>query len=291
MAALDANVWLAYLQCMNAYNLETFKALDRYRYLRSNFVAAYHGGSQQHRKRDLGTLKRRGLLSAPEQQKGSANYRYTPRVYELSPKGKAALLASGITPTHWVGERQFWHQLMVADIVMSIEIACRKRGLRFRHRKDIIGAASLTFPASITHEFPKHTDRYSGVLQPDDLFAVNNTHFILEADRQNEPITRPTLATSSYLRKILQYRAVLKSGSYKELIPNMLVLNITTSPAHADNIMAFMQNELAMSSSSMMFMGIDILGSRDTYPQPLIELLDLPFRRVGHDNFIISQEV
>jgi hypothetical protein len=180
---------------------------------------------------------------------------------------------------------------MVADIVMSIEIACKKRGLRFRHRKDIIGATSLTFPTSITHEFPKHTDHYSGVLQPDELFAINNTHFILEADRQNEPITRPTLATSSYLRKILQYRAVLKSGSYKELIPNMLVLNITTSPTHADNIMAFMHDELAMSSSSMMFMGIDILGSRDTYPQPLIELLDLPFRRVGHDNFIISQEV
>jgi hypothetical protein len=276
---------------MDAYNLETFKALDRYRYLRSNFVAAYHGGSQQHRKRDLGTLKRRGLLSSPPQQKNSANYRYTPRVYELSPKGKAALAAHGITPTHWMGERQFWHQLMVADIVMSIEIACKKRGLRFRHRKDIIGAAPLSFPTSITHEFPKHTDRYSGVLQPDELFAINNTHFILEADRQNEPITRPTLTTSSYLRKILQYRAVLKSGAYKELIPNMLVLNITTSPTHAYNIMAFMRDELAMSSSSMMFMGIDILGSRDTYPQPLIELLDLPFRRVGHDNFIISQEV
>lgn len=291
MAALDAEIQLVYLKCMDAYNLETFKALDRYRYLRSNFVAAFHGGSQQHRKRDLGRLRRRGLLSAPEQQKNSANYRYTPRVYELSPKGKAALIANGLTPTHWVGERQFWHQLMVADIVMSFEIACKKRGLRFRHRKDIIGAAPLTFPASISHQFPKHFDRYSGVLQPDELFAINDTYFILEADRQNEPISRPTLATSSYLRKILQYRAVLKSGSYKELIPNMLVLNITTSAAHADNIMAFMEGELAMSSSSMMFMGIEILGSRESYPHPLIELLDLPFRRVGHDNFIISQEV
>jgi len=71
----------------------------------------------------------------------------------------------------------------------------------------------------------------------------------------------------------------------------MLVLNITTSTSHADNIMTFMEEELAMSSSSMMFMGIEILGSREGYPQPMIELLDLPFRRVGHDNFIISQEV
>ena len=291
MTTLDANIKVDYLQCMDAHNLDTFKALDRYRYLRSNFVAAFHGGSQQHRKRDLGTLRRRGLLSTPEQQKNSANYRYTPRVYELSAKGKAALIANGITPIQWVGQRQFWHQLMVADIVMSFEIACKSRGLLFRHRKDIIGAAPLTFPTNISHQFPKHLDHYSGVLQPDELFAINDTYFILEADRQSEPITRPTLATSSYLRKILQYRAVLKSGSYKELIPNMLVLNITTSPTHADNIMAFMEAELAMSSSSMMFMGIDILGSRERYPQPLIELLDLPFRRVGHDNFIISQEV
>jgi hypothetical protein len=165
---------------MDAYNLETFKAFDRYRYLRSNFVAAFHGGSQQHRKRDLGTLRRRGLLSAPAQQKDSANYRYAPRIYELSPKGKAALIASGITPIRWIGDRHFWHQLMVADIVMSFEIACKKRGLAFRHRKDIIGAAPLVFPTTILHQFPKHSDHYSGVLQPDELFAINDTYFILD---------------------------------------------------------------------------------------------------------------
>jgi hypothetical protein len=71
----------------------------------------------------------------------------------------------------------------------------------------------------------------------------------------------------------------------------MLVLNITTSAVHADNIMQFMENTLAMSSSSMLFMGLEVLDSRDSYPQPLIELLDLPFLRVGHDNFIISREV
>jgi hypothetical protein len=32
------------------------------------------------------------------------------------------------------------------------------------------------------------------------------------------------------------------------------------------------------------------LGSRDSYPQPLIHLLDEPFQRVGHPDFIISKE-
>ena len=83
---------------MEVYNLDTFKALDRYRYLRSNFVAALHGGSFQHRKRDLGKLRRKNLLAAPEQQKDSANYRYSPRVYELAPKGKAPSIIDSNSP-------------------------------------------------------------------------------------------------------------------------------------------------------------------------------------------------
>jgi len=179
---------------------------------------------------------------------------------------------------------------MVADIVMSFEIACKARGLHFRHRTDIIGTRPLQFPSSICHQFSKHMEHYDGALQPDELFAINNTYFVLEADRQHEPITRPTLNTSSYLRKILQYRAVLKSGSYKDLIPNMMVINITTSPAHAKNIQSFMLDELRMSSSALLFKGVEILGSRDSYPQPLIHLLDEPFQRVGHPDFIISKE-
>jgi hypothetical protein len=275
---------------MEAYNLDTFKALDRYRYLRSNFIAAYHGGSSQHRKRDLGPLRRKGFLSLPKAQEDSKSYRYSPRVYELAPKGKIELMANGSTPTAWRESRQFWHQLMIADIVMSFEIACKQRGLHFRHRADIIGEQPLQFLSSISHQFSSRLEHHDGALQPDELFAINNTYFVLEADRQHEPITRPTLTGSSYLRKILQYRAVLKSGSYKDLIPNMMVINITTSPAHAKNIQTFMLEELRMSSSALLFKGIEILGSRESYPEPLIHLLDEPFQRVGHPDFIISKE-
>jgi hypothetical protein len=80
-------------------------------------------------------MRRRGYIAAPDQQKNSANYRYSPRVYELGPRGKIELLASGGTPTDWREARQFWHQLMIADIIMSFEIACKERGLRFRHRQ------------------------------------------------------------------------------------------------------------------------------------------------------------
>ena len=147
---------------MHAYDLDTFKLLDRYRYARSNFIAAYHGGSQQHRKRDLGKLRRSGLLSAPTQQKDSANYRYSPRVYELTSKSSAALSRCGTDLTKWKGDRNFWHQLMVGDIILSLEIACKKRNLRFRHRTEIIGDTPLQFKCSITHQFSKHMEHYDG---------------------------------------------------------------------------------------------------------------------------------
>lgn len=272
--------------------LETFKLLDRYRYARSNFIAAYHGGSAQNRKRELGKsnskgLLARGLLAKPIQQKDSGNYRYSPSIYELTDKSKKLL----DKPTKWNGERNFWHQLMVADIVLSFEIASKQRGLIFRTQKEIIGDKPLQFEAHISHEFAKHTERYNGALAPDALFAINNTCFVLEADRQSEPIYRDNFKASSYLRKILQYRDVLKTGSYKTLIPNMVVLNITTSVEHAKNIQTFMFEDLKMQSRSFLFKGIPVLGSRDEYPQPLTHLLDEPFDRAGYPPFVISKEI
>src|SRR5271170_938482 len=99
---------------MESYDLDTFKLLDRYRYLRSNFIAAYHiagdpNGSMQHRKRDLGDdknghgLTARRLLAHPVAQEKSKNYRYSTRVYELTDKSKTILKSNGITPTKWKG--------------------------------------------------------------------------------------------------------------------------------------------------------------------------------------------
>ena len=269
------------------YKLSTFRTLDRVRYGRSNLLAALYGGSMQHRKRDLGKLRRAGLLAAPDQQKDSANYRYSPRVYELTEKSKALLTRA----TAWSGAGGFWHQLMVSDIVLLFEIACKERGLTFRHRTDIIGNKPLAFESHISHEFAKHVERYDGALQPDELFAINNTCFVLEADRQSEPIYRDNFKASSYLRKILQYRDVLKTGSYKELIPNMVVLNITTSVEHARNIKTFVYDDMGMKSKSMLFKGIRVLGSRDDYPQPIATLLDEPFERAGFEQFVIGTEV
>lgn len=282
---------------MEAYDLDTFKLLDRYRYLRSNFIAAYHGGSQQYRKRELGHTKKRGglcgrgLLAKPVAQKKSKNYRYSPRVYELTDKSKAILEAHGVTPIKWDSTFDYFHRLMIADIVLSIEIACKKRGLRFRHRAELIGDAPLSFKSSINFQFPKRMEEYDGALQPDELFAINDTYFVLEADRGTEPISRFTFKTSSYMRKLLQYKYVLQKGTYKELIPNMIVLNITMSEQRAKHLKDFMYDDLQLKSSAICFHGNGALGSLDTYPDPLVYLLNEPLERAGFEPLIISKVV
>lgn len=301
-------------------DLETFKLLNRYRFARSNFIAAYHGGSAQNRKRELGELRKQGLLAAPIEQQDISNYSYSPRVYELTDKSKAVLKAEGIPVLKWTGGKHFFHRLMIADILLAIEIACKERGLTFRTQQDIIGSKPLTFDAKIRHQFKEHSEPYTGALEPDALFAINNTCFLLEADRNQMGINVGTFKTSSYLRKLLQYREILKSGSYKKLIPNMFVLNITTSMQHATNIKTFLYDEkplgLDMKSASLLFKGMPVFASRHEYADPYTHfekndalskphkpfydhvaggiiqtLLDEPFERAGYDPLIISNEV
>src|SRR5579863_5922105 len=118
-------------------DIEIFKLLNRYRYLRRTFIhallaAPLEQGRLRHRIYALAAAK---YLSEPEQQKRSANYRYTPRVYELGPRGKQVLQEYSIPLVEWNGSvNEFWHQLMISDLVASVEISCKWRGLLFKTR-------------------------------------------------------------------------------------------------------------------------------------------------------------
>jgi hypothetical protein len=281
---------------MEAYNLETLTILDHVQFARANMIAAYHNAdatrpSTQHRKRDLGNMRRKGLLYCPEQQKMTANYRYSPRIYAVGPFGKKMLVQNSVDPSDKIDLKNFWHQLMISDIVLSLAIACKQKKLKFRFQKDLIGDAPLTFASNIVYDFPKGLRTCVRNCEPDYLFAIENIHFCLEADRGTETIFPSNFDNKSHLRSILQYRSVLKSGVYKELIPNMMVLNVTVADEHALNIMTMMLSEAKLSSSALLFTAADILGSFDNYPEPLTHLLDKPLARVGHPDFVINNEV
>jgi hypothetical protein len=273
-------------------DLDTLIVLDHLQIARSNMIAAYHGGSTQNRKRELGKLRQQRLLFAPEEQKDNGNYRYSPRLYAVASAGNKRLIASGIQPSETSSFKHWKHMLMISDIVLSLATACKARGLRFRFQKDIIGNAPLSFKSNISYDFPKTGyQTYDGDLEPDYLFAIEDLYFVLEADRKTENIVSPNFKNKSWLRCLLQYRYVLKAGDYKAVVPNMMVLSVTTNDIHALNILSFMYGDLNLSSQSLLFTAAAILGSRDNYPEPLTYLLDYPLARAGHPDFIISEEL
>ena len=92
---------------------------------------------------------------------------------------------------------------------------------------------------------------------------------MLEADRATEPTYRTTFKTSSYMRKLLQYKYVLKKGTYKDLIPNMTVFNITTSEIRAKNLKQFMYDDLQLKSGGICFHGNPTLTRTTPTPSRL----------------------
>ena len=77
------------------------------------------------------------------------------RIYGKGLRADRALRAAGIEPIKHpdIGE-QFWHQMLIDDIVMSFEIACKTHGLPFKDQYEILGQKPLELPCHVKFTFP-----------------------------------------------------------------------------------------------------------------------------------------
>src|SRR6266849_5640486 len=105
-------------------DIEIFKLLTRYRYLPSDYIHAFVGGSLQALSRRLNFLSRKPnlYLARPHQQRDSANANYRPLIYELDERGSRVLRERGLSFLPKSYHRNFAHELVVAQIVASIEL-------------------------------------------------------------------------------------------------------------------------------------------------------------------------
>lgn len=303
-------------------DIELFKLLNRYHFLRSNFLFAFLGGNSLTRfKERLGHLYHDGrYINRPEQQWQFANCRYMPVIYELDDRGEQVLRERGLihcdSPLLKKGRmgayRQFAHQLMICDCMASIELgAGQDRGLRFISWQEIVAKAPestrklnnpFAIPVSISHTFPR-----TGAMQradikvvPDGLFGLEYTRdgskayrfFALEADRNTQPVTRSDLQQTSYLRKILAYRQISAEGIYKSHLglPNLFVLTVTTNEAHMTHIMSLVR-ELAHEGKSRLFLfkTMSSLGDFGKAPAPIPHMVTDAWQRVGYEGFQIDR--
>lgn len=300
-------------------DLQILQALCRYRYLRSSHFYPLIGGKSRRRFIErLGVLYHEaGYIERPARQWQALNARYMPAIYELSAAGELVLrehgLASESNPLLHRGKGMgflFQHELMVCDILASIEIGIRERPeLRFISGQEILAnapratqqaRAPFDIPVSISHRFARSVETCNKALAPDALFGIeyprgekrNVRFFALEADRDNEPVTRNNLEQTSFLRKLLQYQRVLASKTYQSHLglPNLHVLTVTTSEGNQKRIMELL-SELTdgKGHAFMLFRTMPSLASHGHAPPPTPFILDTPWQRAGHPDFYIDR--
>lgn len=294
-------------------DFEIFKLLARYRYLRSTYTHAFVGGDKTKLIERLGHLYHEGgYLDRPEQQWQAINARYMPVVYELGEAGEQVLRENGEAAllggrSSYQGKaRLYHHELMVCDIVASIELATRAdAGLRFISWKEILGSPKMpeatrnnpnpvAIEAPVTYVCPRTKSRIQieSPLIPDAVFGIEYNRdgqksyrfFALEADRNTEPLVRGDFRQSSYLRKLLQYQAIVSQASYRLRwgLPNLFLLTVTTSDRHLQNLLRVVHDAIQTAGAAhLLFKAIPCLAAFESVPAPLQDLYTSPWRRIG----------
>lgn len=309
---------------LSGRDLEILKLLNRYRFLRSTHIHALVGGKSQKRFIErLGDLYHEGgYVDRPKQQWQAINARYMPAVYELGDAGREVLVRYDLAGQHVAPSaaghrhlgRHFQHELMICDILSSIEIGVRANPmLRFICWPEILASPKMpeatrnsvlpmAMPVSITHSGPgaRRLYRSDRPLLPDAVFGLEYTaggkkqfrFFALEADRNTAPVSRASLRQGSWLRKILQYREIATRSLYKTVwgLPNLLVLTVTTGDRHKRNIMRLV-DELTggKGSTTLLFKTMPSLASLERAPLAEPDILTECWQRTGHPEFFIDR--
>jgi hypothetical protein len=282
---------------MKTHEIEILGLLNRRHYGRLNLLTAALPGSAQNRAREIASLAKRAYLQLhPPGGNGDLERTYPHwffRIYSKTPKANKALRAYGHIPIDRQEASEFWHQVMIDDILLSIEAHCRRHDLTFTDEHDILQGQTRELPTRISYTFEDgHTEEREIAIEPDALFAINGRYFALEADRVHEPIRAETLKRTSYFRKILQYRDVFKNRTYERVwrIPGLTVLNVTINPRHAQNIADYMRDGLKYKASWMLFGAIPELASTRHAPTPNLPLFG-DWQRVGYPPFNMQEEL
>jgi DNA-binding Lrp family transcriptional regulator len=235
---------------------EIIRHVHRHRFLRSSHIVSLLGSSPQQVLRRLQLLFHHGYLERPRAQidyyhQGGSRH----IAYGLGDKGAALLKEEGVVfrQLRWDGKDRsvhrifLEHELLVSDVMVAIELACRKSGIQF------LAGDQLQLPAQLDQKrqpFRWRVNIPGGVklgIVPDRVFALDyadkadertRAFFFLEADRGTMPVTRGNLAQTSFFRKLLAYEAAWSQGIHRTRFGfnRFRVLTVTTSAARINSL-------------------------------------------------------
>jgi DNA-binding CsgD family transcriptional regulator len=245
---------------MTARDLEILRCIATHRFLRSSQLAALVGGSVQQVLRRLQLLYHHGYLERPAAQidyyhRGGSQE----MVYGLASRGAGRLrrdLDMPFSRMDWSGKNRragrlfLEHALMVSDILVTLELACRKTsGIRFLTGEDIALPAAAQKIREPFHWHVNVSTRHRVGVIPDAVFGLeyadlpdgrNRAWFFLEADRGTMPVIRQNLDQTSFFRKMLAYEATWTQRIHctRLGLSRFRVLTVTNSPERAAHLTA-----------------------------------------------------
>ena len=197
----------------------------------------------------------------PAKKREHLNGSNRPMVHALDDRGAQELYKRGLirsNPGRWaeknrgVGEAFIDHELLVADVMTAIEVACRKESaVRFMPSDEILARAPWETQSKPKPLQLKATVQYRGktlsqTTTPDGMFGIeflkddDEAFFFLEADRGTMPQHRSDTLQSFIFKKFLVYYGCWQEqGHEKELgIGNFRVLFVTDTPQRSRNMLA-----------------------------------------------------
>ena len=233
---------------------EIIRHVHRHRFLRSSHIFSLTEGSRQQILRRLKLLYHHGYLERPRIQLeyyhegGSHEF-----VYGLSGRGASLIRAEiGCEPGAllWdtengsIGRVFLKHALLVSDVMVAIELACREKRIRLLTGPELAPSGDKNrrrFRWNVTVAGQK----LSAV--PDRVFALEfegsdgnprRSYFFLEADRGTMPVIRKDFAQTSFYRKLVAYEATWTQSLHQKLFGfhRFRVLTVTTSAKRVESL-------------------------------------------------------
>ena len=232
---------------LTARDHKIIRLIHRHRFLRSHQIIALIGGSAQNLSRRLQWLFHHGWLERPR-----AQLQYYERTgsqtiaYGLGNKSSSLLQ---LNPATWgeknraIGRMYLAHSLLVSDVMVSLELACRRDGIRLLHEDEL----NLLVEAPLHWRVKIRDGTKLGVI-PDRVFALEyvdkhgatqRVYYFLEADRGTMPVVREKLSQTSFYRKLLAYESTWTNKVHQRHlgIPRFRVLTVTTSAARVKSLL------------------------------------------------------
>lgn len=292
-------------------DIEVFKLLARFKYLPSDYLHAFVGGSEEAFTRRLNLLSRKPnlYLARPHQQRQCADANYRHLIYELDERGAQLLKERGLPFLPKSYHRNFAHELMVSQIIASFELGARERQkIRLITWPEILAnprtpesLRQSATPAAIPVSFSAHGEQHSihvyADAQPfgiERMLDGSRTYLFfpgIEADCATEPIEASGFERSSIAKKFAAYIAIAEQRIYHSHFgfPNFFVPLIAPTRVRLESMMALLQRMTGGRGSKMfLFKTFPLFSSAEKSPPPTGHMLTEPWQRAGFEPLFLT---